>query len=103
MTPPDLAKTEEAACLAIDLGAGSGRVVLGSIAGGCWRLREIGRFRTPTRVDTVFGYQCWDTDEIAARLGISRDLVRQRLHRARLALRTLLADFMGGLPEAGRP
>ena len=63
MTPPDLAKTEEAACLAIDLGAGSGRVVLGSIAGGCWRLREIGRFRTPTRVDTVFGYQCWDTDE----------------------------------------
>ena len=45
----------------------------------------------------------WDTDEIAARLGITRDLVRQRLHRARLALRALLADFMGGLPERGRP
>lgn len=45
----------------------------------------------------------WDTDEIAARLGITRDLVRQRLHRARLALRALLADFAGGLPEAGRP
>ena len=45
----------------------------------------------------------WDTDEIAARLGISRDLVRQRLHRARLALRALLADFVGGLPETGRP
>jgi len=45
----------------------------------------------------------WDTDEIAARLGITRDLVRQRLHRARLALRALLADFTGGLPEAGRP
>ncbi len=45
----------------------------------------------------------WDTDEIAVRLGITRDLVRQRLHRARLALRALLADFAGGLPEAGRP
>lgn len=43
----------------------------------------------------------WDTDEIATRLGITRDLVRQRLHRARLALRTLLADFMGGLPSQG--
>ena len=45
----------------------------------------------------------WDTDEIAQRLGITRDLVRQRLHRARLALRALLSDFMGGLPERGRP
>ncbi|MBS1767294.1 MAG: sigma-70 family RNA polymerase sigma factor [Acidobacteria bacterium] len=44
----------------------------------------------------------WDTDEIAERLGISRDLVRQRLHRARLAMRALLADFAGGLPERGR-
>ncbi len=44
----------------------------------------------------------WDTDEIAERLGITRDLVRQRLHRARLALRTLLADFMGGLATEGK-
>jgi RNA polymerase sigma-70 factor (ECF subfamily) len=44
----------------------------------------------------------WDTDEIADRLGITRDLVRQRLHRARLALRALLSDFMGGLPAAER-
>ncbi len=35
----------------------------------------------------------WDTDEIAAKLGIGKDLVRQRLHRARLALRTHLAEF----------
>ncbi len=35
----------------------------------------------------------WDTDEIAAKLGISKDLVRQRLHRARLALRSLLTDL----------
>ncbi|HET8714542.1 MAG TPA: sigma-70 family RNA polymerase sigma factor [Holophagaceae bacterium] len=44
----------------------------------------------------------WDTDEIAERLGISRDLVRQRLHRARLALRSLLSDFMGSLGKGGR-
>lgn len=44
----------------------------------------------------------WDTDEIAERLGITRDLVRQRLHRARLALRSLLSDFMGGLATEGR-
>ena len=37
--------------------------------------------------------ECWDTDEISRRLGISRELVRQRLHRARLALRALLAEF----------
>jgi RNA polymerase sigma-70 factor (ECF subfamily) len=42
----------------------------------------------------------WDTDEIAQHLGISKDLVRQRLHRARLALRSLLADF--GHPGGGR-
>lgn len=35
----------------------------------------------------------WDTDEISCHLGISRELVRQRLHRARLALRALLTDF----------
>lgn len=35
----------------------------------------------------------WDTDEISRHLGISRELVRQRLHRARLALRALLAEF----------
>lgn len=35
----------------------------------------------------------WDSDEISRHLGISRELVRQRLHRARLALRALLTDF----------
>ena len=35
----------------------------------------------------------WDSEEISLHLGISRELVRQRLHRARLALRALLTDF----------
>ena len=37
-----------------------------------------------------------DTDEVAAKLGISRGLVRQRLHRARLGLRCLLTSFTPG-------
>jgi RNA polymerase sigma-70 factor (ECF subfamily) len=35
----------------------------------------------------------WNTDEIAQHLGITRELVRQRVHRARLALRALLPEF----------
>jgi len=35
----------------------------------------------------------WDTEDIARHLGISRDLVRQRLHRARLGLRGCLAAY----------
>ncbi|HEX9082111.1 MAG TPA: sigma-70 family RNA polymerase sigma factor [Holophagaceae bacterium] len=42
----------------------------------------------------------WETDEIAAHLGITRELVRQRLHRARLALRALLTDFAPRSQEA---
>lgn len=39
----------------------------------------------------------WDTDDIGRHLGISRDLVRQRLHRARLGLRGFLQAFaLGG-------
>ena len=37
-----------------------------------------------------------DTDEVALKLGISRGLVRQRLHRARLGLRGFLDAFMVG-------
>lgn len=35
-----------------------------------------------------------DTEEVAQMLGISRGLVRQRLHRARLGMRTVLDAFM---------
>ena len=60
----DRAVTAGTQCVAIDLGAGSGRLVLGEISGGCWRVEEVGRFRTPARIDPVLGYQCWDTDKI---------------------------------------
>ncbi|MBI1753862.1 MAG: sigma-70 family RNA polymerase sigma factor [Acidobacteria bacterium] len=35
----------------------------------------------------------WNTEEIARHLGITRELVRQRVHRARLALRAMLPEF----------
>lgn len=35
-----------------------------------------------------------DTEEVASMLGISRGLVRQRLHRARLGLRGVLSPFL---------
>ncbi len=37
-----------------------------------------------------------DTEEVATMLGISRGLVRQRLHRARLGLRGVLSPFLSG-------
>jgi RNA polymerase sigma-70 factor (ECF subfamily) len=37
-----------------------------------------------------------DTEEVATMLGISRGLVRQRLHRARLGLRGVLSPFLDG-------
>lgn len=37
-----------------------------------------------------------DTSEVARMLGITRGLVRQRLHRARLGLRGFLEDFVTG-------
>ena len=40
----------------------------------------------------------WSTEEIAAHLGISRELVRQRLHRARVGRRGFLQRFAKGRP-----
>ncbi len=41
----------------------------------------------------------WNTDEISRQLGITRELVRQRVHRARLALRAMLPEFAPGQGE----
>lgn len=42
----------------------------------------------------------WNTEEISDHLGITRELVRQRVHRARLALRNLLPEFAPNRTEA---
>ena len=42
--------------------------MLGEIAEGQWKLREICRFPTPSRIDAASGYQCWDMDGIVSQI-----------------------------------
>lgn len=65
----DRANSSDPKCLAVDLGAGSGRIMLGQISGGQWSLTEVGRFRTPKTCKADSIYQCWDTDGIMAAIG----------------------------------
>lgn len=55
-------------CVAIDLGAGSGRLIAGEVVDGRLRLTEVGRFITPMVDDHGSGYKCWDIDEIVLRV-----------------------------------
>lgn len=68
MARPERGGAASPKCVAIDLGAGTGRLILGGISDGSWSLQEIGRFRTPTMHDARNRYQCWDTDEIFRRI-----------------------------------
>ena len=68
MSSADTSKTTTNRCLAIDLGAGSGRLVVGEILDGHWNLEEVDRFRTPTGTSREFGYQYWETEQILARI-----------------------------------
>jgi len=55
-------------CAAIDLGAGSCRVVVAECDGERLALGEALRFETPLGRDPGSGYQCWDLDAIEARV-----------------------------------
>ncbi|MCM5560243.1 rhamnulokinase [Pleomorphomonas sp. JP5] len=59
---------------AVDVGAGSGRVMLASFDGDRIELREAHRFETPLGVDPTTGYDCWDSEAIVReiRAGIDR-------------------------------
>ena len=74
MSRTERSKKAVSECLAVDLGAGSGRLVSGRIHDGRFELHELGRFRTPSYTDGATGYQCWGTDEILQE--IQRALVR---------------------------
>jgi rhamnulokinase len=54
--------------IAIDLGAGSGRVVAAQIGAGRLELQEAHRFPTPRFRHAGTGYQCWDLDLIEAQV-----------------------------------
>ena len=72
--------------LAIDLGASSGRAVLGTLDGDCMRMREVHRFRTPLVEEGEHLY--WDVGALWAdiRLGLGEAL------RAEPALRSISVD-----------
>lgn len=59
---------------AVDMGAGSGRVILAELAGGRIGLTEAHRFETPLLTDAATGHDCWDVDAIEAeiRAGIGK-------------------------------
>lgn len=65
MTCSPKAESATTRCLAVDLGAGSGRIVLGELKDRRWELEEVGRFQTPTKIDGENDYQCWDIEQIA--------------------------------------
>jgi rhamnulokinase len=52
-------------CAAVDMGAGSGRVILAELAEGRLSLTEAHRFETPLVEDGAIGHQCWDVEAIA--------------------------------------
>jgi len=64
----DQRSAENPRCVAIDLGAGSGRLIAGEFADARLKLTEVGRFATPTVEDARSGYKCWDIDEIVLRV-----------------------------------
>lgn len=59
---------------AVDVGAGSGRVMLATFDGERIELAEAHRFETPLRVDPATGHDCWDSEAIVreVRAGIDR-------------------------------
>lgn len=63
MTAGDL-NSGNVRCLAVDLGAGSGRVVVSEVSNGHLALTEVARFQTRSRWDAENGCQSWDIDAI---------------------------------------
>ncbi|MTJ81103.1 MAG: rhamnulokinase [Telmatospirillum sp.] len=59
---------------AVDMGAGSSRVILAELADGRLALTEAHRFETPLIDDRSSGHQCWDVEamESGMRLGLEK-------------------------------
>ncbi len=76
--PPATAKvlkTKKRTCVkmaekiaAVDIGASSGRVMLGALEDGILSLTEAHRFENTLRFDDVFAHQCWDLDSLEAEM-----------------------------------
>jgi len=68
-----LGERERVHVAAVDVGAGSGRVMLASFDGERLDLTEAHRFETPLGIDPVTGYDCWDSEAIVREIGIGID------------------------------
>ncbi|MCK5131604.1 MAG: rhamnulokinase [Candidatus Sabulitectum sp.] len=62
-------------CLALDLGAGSGRLVLGIFADGKLTLEEVSRF--PNNIQHVDGHDRWNPDELAENIKTALSLAKE--------------------------
>jgi rhamnulokinase len=58
----------QVSCVAVDLGASSGRIAVVGFDGKTLSLREVRRFETPRCRDAATGYQCWDVDGIESEI-----------------------------------
>lgn len=81
---------EHPSFLAVDLGASSGRVLVGQIAGNSLNCKELVRFPTSFAPDPCSGYLSWEIDEIEAH-------VRQGLKTAadRFSVHSIGVDSWG--------
>jgi rhamnulokinase len=87
--------------LAVDLGASSGRVVLGTLEGDVMHLEELHRFATPLVEEG--GHLYWDTDRMwdEIRLGVARGVLHGRAIRS-ISVDSWAVDYVP-LDTAGEP
>ena len=87
--------------LAVDLGASSGRVVLGTLERDVMHLEELHRFVTPLVVDG--GHLYWDTERMwdEIRLGVARGMIHGRAIRS-ISVDSWAVDYVP-LDTAGEP
>src|SRR5205085_1262485 len=72
---------DTASYLAIDLGASSGRAVLGTLDGAVMRMREIHRFPTPMLERN--GHLCWDIEAMWAEIRAGVEIALKTAERLR--------------------
>jgi rhamnulokinase len=79
---------------AVDLGAGSGRVILAELAEGRISLDEVHRFETPGLIDAATGLQAWDLDAIGANVVAGVEAAEARAPIASVGCDTWGVDFV---------
>ena len=87
--------------LAVDLGASSGRAILGTLEDGCMRLQELYRFTTP--IIECDGHLFWDLDAIERALQTGLQEARSiATHLRSVSVNSWGVDYVS-LDENGRP